>query len=103
MEHNPVSLVFPLHHLIEVEETSMRSKLAFSALVAASLFGATTLASAQTEPATPATSNAMASMHHDTMRHHHHHMGYSHHVGYSRAQMDKSRPGGLPISRKAAD
>jgi hypothetical protein len=45
----------------------------------------------------------MASMHHDTMRHHHHHMGYSHHVGYSRREMDKSRPGGLPISRKAAD
>jgi hypothetical protein len=45
----------------------------------------------------------MASMHHDTMRHHHHHMGYSHHVGYSRREMDKSRPGGLPVSRKATD
>jgi hypothetical protein len=45
----------------------------------------------------------MASMHHDTMRHHHHHMRYSHHVGYSRAQMDMSRPGGRPVSRKAAD
>jgi hypothetical protein len=71
--------------------------------VITSLFAATTVASAQTEPATPATSNAMASMHHDTMRHHHHHMGYSHHVGYSRREMDKSRPGGLPVSRKAAD
>ena len=74
----------------------MRSKLAFSVLVAASLCAATTLASAQTEPAAgaPATSNAMASMHH----HHHHHA-----MGYSRREMDKSRPGGLPVSRKAAD
>ena len=80
----------------------MRSKLAFSVFVAASLFGATTLASAQTAPAgaparsDAATSNAMASMHH-----HHHHWHDS--MGYSRAQMDKSRPGGRPISRKAAD
>jgi hypothetical protein len=86
-----------VHHLIGIEEISMRSKLAFSVLVAASLCAATTLASAQTEPAAgaPATSNAMASMHH----HHHHH----HAMGYSRREMDKSRPGGLPVSRKAAD
>jgi Spy/CpxP family protein refolding chaperone len=86
-----------VHHLIEIEEISMRSRLAFSVLVAASLCAATTLASAQTEPAAgaPATSNAMASMHH----HHHHH----HAMGYSRREMDKSRPGGLPVSRKAAD
>ena len=72
----------------------------FSVFVAASLFAATTLASAQTQPApaksNAATSNAMASMHH---HHHYHH----HSMGYSRAQMDKSRPGGRPISRKAAD
>ena len=81
----------------------MRSRLAFSVFVAASLFAATTLASAQTQPAAgapakpnAATSNAMASMHH---HHHYHH----HSMGYSRAQMDKSRPGGRPISRKAAD
>ncbi len=49
----------------------MRSKLAFSVFLVASLFGATTLASAQTQPAagapvksSAATSNAMASMHH---------------------------------------
>jgi hypothetical protein len=39
----------------------------------------------------------MAYMQHHV--HHHHH----HHIGYSRAQMDKSRPGGLPVSRKAPD
>jgi hypothetical protein len=81
----------------------MRSKLAFPVLVAVSLFGATTLASAQTEQAagapaeSNAKSNAMAYMQHHV--HHHHH----HHIGYSRAQMDKSRPGGLPVSRKAPD
>lgn len=81
----------------------MRSKLAFPVLVAVSLFGATTLASAQTEQAagapaeSNAQSNAMAYMQHHV--HHHHH----HHIGYSRAQMDKSRPGGLPVSRKAPD
>jgi Ni/Co efflux regulator RcnB len=81
----------------------MRSKLVFSVLVVASLFGATTLASAQTKPAAgtsaasdAAKSNAMASM-----RHHHHYR--HHHMGYSRAQMDRSRPGGRPVSRKAAD
>jgi hypothetical protein len=86
-----------VHHLIGIEEISMRSKLAFSVLVAASLCAATTLASAQTEPAAgaPATSNAMASMHHHHYRHHA--------MGYSRRAMDKSRPGGLPVSRKAAD
>jgi hypothetical protein len=72
----------------------MRSKLAIPVLVAASLLGATALALAQTEPATAAAElNAMASM-----RHHHH---YSHHhMGYTRAEMDRSRPGGRPISRK---
>jgi hypothetical protein len=75
----------------------MRSKLAIAVLAAASLFGATALASAQTEPATDAQSNAMAAM-----RHHHHHYRH-HHMGYSRRQMDKSRPGGLPVSRKAPD
>src|ERR1700739_3058298 len=36
----------------------MRSKLAISALVAASLFGATAIASAQTEPVQPGQGNA---------------------------------------------
>ncbi len=38
----------------------MRSKLALSALVAASLFGATTIASAQTQPAPGASSDSTA-------------------------------------------
>lgn len=73
----------------------MRSKLAFSFLVLASLFGATTIASAQTEPAAGASresnaeSNAMASMRHHRM---HHHMRYSR----------SSRPGGRAVSRKPA-
>jgi hypothetical protein len=89
------------HHLIEVEEVFMHSKLAFPVLVVASLFAATTFASARA-PATSdaamsnaAKSNAMASMHHHHYRHHA--------MGYSRRAMDKSRPGGLPVSRKAAD
>ena len=74
----------------------MRSTLAIPVLVLASLVGATIFASAQTEPAKgSAESNAMAS----TRHHHHHH----HHIGYSRREMDKSRPGGLPVSRKAPD
>jgi hypothetical protein len=85
----------------------MRSRLAFSVLVVASLFGATAIASAQTELAMGASAksgakesnaNAMASM-----RHHHRMKSHHHHMGYSRAQMDKSRPGGRPVSRKVAD
>ena len=77
----------------------MRSRLGFSVLVVASLFGATAIASAQTEPAAGVSreSNAMASMRH------HHRMKSHHHMRYSRAQMDRSRPGGRPVSRKAAD
>jgi hypothetical protein len=75
----------------------MRSRFAVPVLVVASLLGATTFASAQTKPATGAAElNAMAST-----RYHHHYR--HHHMGYSRAQMDKSRPGGRPVSRKAPD
>ena len=81
----------------------MKSKLALPFLVAASLLGAMSIASAQTEPAPGAPSashardmnanmNAMASMHHHR---------YHHHWRYTRRQMDKSRPGGRPVSRKA--
>lgn len=83
----------------------MHAKLAFAVVVAASLFAATASAQTkmQTEPAAgaPTTSNAMASMEHHRMHHHwrHHHMGA---MGYSRAQMDRSRPAGRPVSRKAA-
>jgi hypothetical protein len=44
--------MFSQHHNQE-QEFLMRSKLAISALVAASLFGATAIASAQTEPMQP--------------------------------------------------
>lgn len=79
----------------------MHSKLVFSALVVASLVGTSALAAAQTQSTSSASanSNAMASMHHHTMKTHHH----MQHVRYSRAAMDKSRPGGLPISRNPAD
>ena len=81
----------------------MHAKLAFAALVAASLFGATAIASAQTQPAADAaTSTAMASMHHHHHYHRHHHHHYMH-MGYSRGGMASSRPGGRPISRKPAD
>jgi hypothetical protein len=72
----------------------MRSKLAISAVVVASLFGATAIASAQPMAGPSAEGNATASKmaSHKMKRHHT--------TRYSRAQMDKSRPGGRPISRK---
>jgi hypothetical protein len=84
----------------------MRSKLAISALVVASLFGATAIASAQTDPAQPApAASAKANGAGSKMATHHktHKMMSSHkNYRYSRAQMDRSRPGGAPISRKPA-
>jgi hypothetical protein len=76
----------------------MHSKLLFSALVVASLSGTSVLASAQTQPTVSgsANSNAMAYMGHHKLKSHHH-------ARYSRAQMDRSRPGGLPISRNPPD
>ena len=73
----------------------MHSRLLFSALVVGSLFGTSALASAQTQPivGASANSNAMAYMRHHRMKSHHH-------ARYSRADMDRSRPGGRPISRK---
>jgi hypothetical protein len=72
---------------------SMLSKLVFSAIVVAALFGTSAIASAKTQPVAAADSNAMASMRHHNMKSHHH-------MRYSRAAMDRSRPGGRPISRK---
>jgi hypothetical protein len=74
----------------------MRSKLAISALVVASLFGATAIASAQTQP--PA--GAAAGGNGTAAKMAPHKMKLSHHVRYSRSRMNKSRPGGRPISRK---
>jgi hypothetical protein len=58
---NPSRKLLSLHHFDEGQEIFMRSKLAFSLLVVASLFGATTGASAQTEPATRASAESNAS------------------------------------------
>ncbi len=73
----------------------MHSKLIFSALVFASLSGTSAIAAAQTQPivAGSANSNAMAYMGHHKMKSHHH-------MRYTRAEMDRSRPGGRAISRK---
>jgi hypothetical protein len=83
----------------------MRSKLVFSALVVASLFGATAIASAQTEPTAGAPAAAKGTG--SKMAHHgkitHHRMSSYHRMRYSRAAMDKSRPGGQPISRNPPD
>jgi len=80
----------------------MRSKLAFSVLVVASMFGATAVASAETAMSkardSNAESNAMASMRHHKMHRHHHH-----HMTMGSSDMAKSRPGGMPVSRKAPD
>jgi hypothetical protein len=90
-------MFWSLHHLIQDQEIFMRSRLAFSVLVVTSLLGATTIASAQTEPAAGKAreSNAMASMRHHKMHRHHH-------MGYSSAATARSRPGGRPVSRKPA-
>ena len=80
----------------------MRSRLVISALVVASLFGATAIASAQPAPAASAKANGAGSK---MATHHRTHKMMSSHKNYrySRAQMDRSRPGGEPISRKPAD
>jgi hypothetical protein len=70
----------------------MRSKLAISALVVASLFGATAIASAQTQPTAGEGAGMGSKMAPHKMK--------SSHKKYSRAAMDRSRPGGRPISNK---
>ena len=82
----------------------MRSNLAISALVVASLFGATAIASAQTDLAqpAPATSGKANGAGSKVVTHHKIHKMKLSHVNYrnSRASMDyRSRPGGRPISR----
>jgi hypothetical protein len=81
--------------ICQYREVLMHSKLLFSALVVASLFGTSAIAAAQTQPIVGASdnSNAMAYMGHHKMKSHHH-------ARYTRAAMDRSRPGGRPISRK---
>ena len=81
----------------------MRSKLAFSVFVAASLFGATTLASAQTAAGRRARQIRRGYIQRDGFHAPSSPPSPHDSMGYSRAQMDKSRPGGRPISRKAAD
>jgi hypothetical protein len=79
----------------------MRSNLAISALVVASLFGATAIASAQTDPAQPAPAASGNGAGSKMATHHKIHKMTSSHRNYrySRASMDRSRPGGRPISR----
>jgi hypothetical protein len=96
MEPKSVSQVFVPAIFKLIREISMRLKLAIPVFAVAALFVATAPASAQTPMAAGASSeNAMASM-----RHHHH---WHHSMHYSRRQMDKSRVGGRPVSRKPAD
>jgi len=82
----------------------MRSKLAISALVVASLFVATAIASAETQPTAGASGEGNATgskiAPHRMKSSHMKWSHLSHHVRYSRASMDKSRPGGQAISRK---
>ena len=79
----------------------MRSKLTFPVLVVASLFGATAIASAQTDPAQPAPAASGNEAGSKMATHHKIHKLRSMHMNYrySRASMDRSRPGGRPISR----
>jgi len=81
----------------------MRSNLAISALVVASLFGATAIASAQTDPAQPAPAASGNGPGSKMATHHKIHKMTSRHMNYrySRASMDRSRPGGGQVSRKA--
>lgn len=78
----------------------MKSKLALSALVAASLFGTMTIASAQNEPAQPATPGAAphATTHH-TMKSSHMRHGTT--TGMS-SRSSKSKPAGQAASKKPA-
>jgi hypothetical protein len=73
----------------------MRSKLVISTFVVAAFLGGTAIASAQTQPTAGAsaeggTGSKMAP----------HRMKSRHTMRYSRARMDKSRPGGRPVSQK---
>lgn len=90
----------------------MRSKLAISALVAASLFGATALASAQTEPMQPApgasgqdnagTGSKMAP---SKMKSNNMKQGTTTGMapqGMKPGSVDKSKPGGRSTARKPA-
>jgi hypothetical protein len=86
----------------------MRSKLAISALVVASLFGATAIASAQSEPAQPApgaTGQGKNGFHNGTrpneieqyeVRHDH----WSGPPGMTPGSVDESKPGGQSTARK---
>jgi hypothetical protein len=89
----------------------MKSKLAVSALVAASLFGATAIASAQTETAKPAPgagveSNMKAGSPpaHSATKSSHAKPGMTTGMGSGSSYgAAKARPGGEPVARKPAD
>jgi hypothetical protein len=88
----------------------MRSKLAISALVAASLFGATAIASAQSDPAQPATGASSqgtagtgSPKAHHRMKMSHTHMKKGVTTGMSsRSSAEKSKPGGQSNAPKPA-
>jgi hypothetical protein len=84
----------------------MRSKLAISALVVASLFGATAIATAQSDPAQPATGASGTAGKASTKTHHRmkmSHMKPGVTTGMStRSSTEKSKPGGQSTARKPA-
>jgi hypothetical protein len=87
----------------------MRSKLAISALVVASLFGATAIATAQSDPAQPATGASGTAGKASTKTHHRMKMSHMKPVkpgvttGMStRSSTEKSKPGGQSTARKPA-
>jgi hypothetical protein len=90
------------------QEILMRSKLAISALVVASLFGATAIATAQSDPAQPATGASGEGTAGKASTKAHHRMKMSHTkpgvtTGMStRSSTEKSKPGGQSTARKPA-
>jgi hypothetical protein len=88
----------------------MKSKLAISAVAAASLFGATAIASAQTEPAQPAPGAGIESNTktaspptHRAMKSSHVKPGVTTGMGSGSYGAGKARPGGQSVARKPAD
>lgn len=86
----------------------MRSKLAISALVVASLFGATAIATAQSDPAQPATGTTGVGKAGKPSTKVHHRMKMSHvkpgvTTGMSsRSSTEKTKPGGQSTARQPA-
>jgi hypothetical protein len=109
MELESGSQIWFLHHLIKIRRFFMRSKLAISAVVVASLFGATAIASAQTvQPAPGAKSEGKTDsrMAPDKMKSKNMKPGVTTGEapeGMKPGSIDESKPGGRSTARNPPD